>query len=366
MNRIRAELFFLFQRKIKACILILIITTFCLIIQKEIVYRNIRESRIEEYQAKTELIQSNINFLAFEKETGQMTNDQEELLSFWEQAYDLNFQVYGDWVNKESLEVIAEDSLRFDELLGAALQEQYQIDSYASLLNTTKQDVEDRIILAKHSIQNNNYNYLIPELPDGYGLVRILFVPANYMIIAFLLFILFSNSDLWGKEFENGMYKELFTAPISRIRLFMIRTGTVSLVNVFEYWIWILIIFLVGIVLHGSGDGLWIMTESGVVQISTFVWEGIGIQTLYILFFSAFIQSISWWVKDGTIVIMIGMLCLMGIMIFPVSFANLFSYVFCQEILYKGNSCLWLLAPFSLFLVGLTGINMQKSDLRGE
>lgn len=39
---------------------------------------------------------------------------------------------------------------------------------------------------------------------------------------------------------------------------------------------------------------------------------------------------------------------------------------FCQEILYKGNSCLWLLAPFSLFLVGLTGINMQKSDLRGE
>ena len=93
MNCIRAELFFLFQKKIKAYILILIITILCLIIQKEIVYRNIRESRMEEYQAKTELIQSNINFLAFEKETDQMTNDQEELLSFWEHAYDLNYQV---------------------------------------------------------------------------------------------------------------------------------------------------------------------------------------------------------------------------------------------------------------------------------
>lgn len=366
MNHIRTEMFFLFQRKIRACILVLILTTFALIMQKEIVYKNIRESRIEDHQAKTELIQSNIHFLMFEKENGEITQEQEVLLSFWEQAYDLNYQVYSDWVNNEDLEIIAKDSLRFDELLEEALKKKYPIESYTSLLNTNRRDVEDRIVLAKHSIQNDNYNYLIPEQPDGYGLIQHLFVPSNDMIVAFLLFMLFSNSDLWGKEFEHGMYKALFTAPISRIRLFAIRTGIVSLVNVFEYWIWILIIFLAGTVLHGSGNGQLIMTENGVVQISKFVWEGIGIQTMYIGFFSVFVQSVSWWIKDGIMVLMVGILCLMGMMIFPFSFTDIFSYVFCQEILYKGNLCFWLLVPCSLFLIGLTGRSIQKSDLKGE
>ncbi|EOS61247.1 hypothetical protein C815_00582 [Firmicutes bacterium M10-2] len=366
MNRIRAEIFFLFQRKNKVCILIFILMTFALIVQKEMAYKNIRQSRMEDYQAQTELIQSNINFLLFEKESGEITQDQEALLSFWKQAYDLNYQVYCDWVNNEDLEIIAKDSLCFDELLEEALKKQYPIASYTSLLNTNQRDLKDRIVLAKHSIKKKNYNYLIPEQPDGYGLIRHLFVPSNYMIVVFLLFILFSNSDLWGKEFEHGMYKELFTAPISRIRLFMIRTGIVIGVNVFEYWIWLLIIFLVGTLLHGSGNGQLIMTENGVIQINKFVWEGIGIQTVYILFFSVFIQSVSWWIKDGIMVLMIGILCLMGIMIFSFSFTDIFSYVFCQEILYKGNSCFWLLIVCSLFLSGLTGINVQKSDLRGE
>ena len=361
MNGLKAELFFLFRKRNRLCFVLMCMGLTLLGTGQERAYAHRFESQAHQCRENLALIQSNLDFLALEQESGTWDEGQEALKRFWERAYALCFQLYCDWTNHEPARTIAAHALAWDEALWSALEEGLPIQSYASLLLNTRDDLEDRIRVARASLEAGNTDFLMPQKPTGFGLVFQLFQPRNGGMFVILLCLLLMNADSWSREFEQGMFKTLFTSPRSRGNIFWLRTLCTGMASVLVYGSGAAFLFLFGTCLHGVGSGQLVATREGVAAIGKVVQAGIVTQMTDVLFWSVCAQCLSWWTKETGIVLMVGLLVLMGMMVFPDSF----SWVFCQSLLYTGSRVVWVLMPYAFVISFLTEQHVARCDLKG-
>lgn len=297
------------------------------------------------------------------------TTKNEKMLEFWR-----NDQVYcqslsGAWKSNDS-EMIAKALYDRDQYVLNCIESGIDLSMYPSILKNTKVDLQKRLRFEKLSIAKGNYEFIYENKPTGVYLIRQMFHPGSVVVLIWLICILLWNYSVWSSEYEEKTYQLLFALPISKRKIYAVRTMVSSFMTFAGCLCLMGIWFAMGSMFYGSGADSFISIAKGMLSGSQYGLIILAPFVTNIFFVQMVVQLISLFTKNSGLSLILPILILLLIyMDSTVSVYNPFSYLFIEDLLVqKGLTSVYLccLVQFvlCLFLNVANSAYIQHQEVR--
>lgn len=254
-------------------------------------------------------------------ETEQMSEElakTELLLNVWKQYEQANIRLMYYWGGEADEKSIRAAMIREDENL-AAIEGIGEEVAYTNVFRGTFEDWKKRMLLHEAYEAAGVEEPVCPIVPSGLYLLKEAFSGNSPMSLIFIVMLVLFHFDCWANEFENHTYCFLYTLPVKKERLYVLRFIVRVLCGVFCIGIAACILFLLGTGHYGVGNEVLLAVTDGsanlVVPIGSVVAKEMLSGLLYLGFLTACILVISFLVKTRMNTLMLSaVLCMTGIM----------------------------------------------------
>lgn len=272
----------------------------------------------EDARLETEL--SIAGFEAQQMETDQTSVElakTELLLNVWKQYEQANIRLMYYWGGEADEKSIRAAMIREDENL-VAIEDIGEEVAYTNIFRGTFEDWKKRMLLHEAYEAAGVDEPVCPVVPTGMYLLKDAFSGGSLVFLIFIVMVVLLNFDCWANEFENHTYCILYTLPMKKEQLYLMRFVIHMLCSACSVGIAAIILFLFGTGYYGVGDEVLLAVTHGsanlVTPIGNIVAKEILFCLLYLGFLIACILLISFLVKTRMNTLMlIAVLCMTGI-----------------------------------------------------
>lgn len=266
---IRSELLKLFYNKKNiVCLMLILIVTFGICLYYQNMDQNYDEQQMNEYIMIEKYADSQItslyeqkNFLKANGTLNDEANDAlEKDIQFWQNNQLYAIQLRNYFKNRESM----------DDKAYMKLQMKYNHNTLNGLKKGYEMNVNEKDIQMINE-QNDVFTYLMQHdislLHSPYTMNVTNFLTRifdNHMILIYLLITMIMMSDTFAGEFESSCYKWIFSAPVSRIGMLMMKLLFVLIFALLSILLSIGLISIYAMLTHGFGNiqyPVWISHE---------------------------------------------------------------------------------------------------------
>lgn len=242
----------------------------------------------------------------------------ELLLNVWKQYEQTNIRLMYYWGGMADEKSIRAAMIREDENL-AAIEEIGEEVAYTNVFRGTFEDWKKRMLLHEAYEAAGVEEPVCPIVPSGLYLLKEAFSGSSLVSLIFIVMIVLFHFDCWANEFENHTYCILYTLPVKKEQVYVMRFIIRMLCSVFSIGIAVSILFLLGTGYYGAGNEVLLAVTDGItsfaVPIRSIVAKEILFSLLYLGFLTACILVISFLVKTRMNTLMLSaVLCMTGIM----------------------------------------------------
>lgn len=242
----------------------------------------------------------------------------ELLLNVWKQYEQTNIRLMYYWGGMADEKSIRAAMIREDENL-AAIEEIGEEVAYTNVFRGTFEDWKKRMLLHEAYEAAGVEEPVCPIVPSGLYLLKEAFSGSSLVSLIFIVMIVLFHFDCWANEFENHTYCILYTLPVKKEQVYVMRFIIRMLCSVFSIGIAASILFLLGTGYYGVGNEVLLAVTDGItsfaVPIRSIVAKEILFSLLYLGFLTACILVISFLVKTRMNTLMLSaVLCMTGIM----------------------------------------------------
>jgi ABC-2 type transport system permease protein len=159
---------------------------------------------------------------------------------------------------------------------------------------------------------------ICPVVPSGCYLLQDAFSGSSVVSWIFLIMAMLLNYDCWANEFEYHTYMQLYTLPMRKEKLYVVRTVVRSLCSVLHICAAGTVLFVLGTVNYGMGKELLAVVATGtqyaVMPIASIVTKEILFAMLYLVFVVIFTIGLSFLLKTKMNTLMVcTVTCMTGI-----------------------------------------------------
>lgn len=273
---IKSEVLKLFYNKKNiVCLMLIVIVTFGICLYYQNLDHNYDEQQTNEYIMIEKYADSQITSLYEQKDflkANRTLSDEanaalEKDIQFWQKNQLYAIQLKNYFKNRESM----------DDASYMILQMEYNHDTLNGLKQGYEMNVNEKDIQMLNE-QNDAFTYLmqhnIPLLHSPYTMNVTNFLTRvfdNHMILVYLLITMIMMSDTFAGEFESSCYKWIFSAPVSRIGMLMMKLLFVLIFALLSILLSIGLISIYTMFTHGFGNMLypvWISHEEIISSMS--------------------------------------------------------------------------------------------------
>lgn len=326
--------FIFIKRKILLYVLVVLFFSGLFFFKYDREYKNYSDTQIEYYS----------NMIDVENQRIKMASD-EDLLKFFNEDMTYCQKLLSDFRQEEEIETIAQDLYERDCMILSYINQGTKLSSFPSILQNTKKDLKIRIKQEKRYLENEYYDFVYKNKPTGFYMLAQLFENGNFFFYLMMILILIINVDIWSKDLENKTIRYVLISGKSRNSIYTSRMVLNVGISLFLSLICVLLLFGLGCVFYGTGQGLYI----GLIPISTYVLNRLIEFIVIEIFAISMIQFVSFFTQNTGISMMLGGLAL------------LFMYV------YLDLSNIWGYTPFilniSILIQCVLFISFMKMDL---
>lgn len=273
---IKSEVLKLFYNKKNIiCLILIVIVTFGICLYYQNLDQNYDEQQMNEYIMIEKYADSQITSLYEQKDylkangtlNDEITAALEKDIQFWQKNQLYAIQLKNYFKNRESM----------DDASYMKLQMEYNDDTLNGLKQGYEMNVNEKDIQMLNE-QNDMFTYLIqhdiPLLHSPYTMNVTNFLTRvfdNHMILVYLLITMIMMSDTFAGEFESSCYKWIFSAPVSRIGMLVMKLLFVLIFALLSIVLSIGLISIYTMFTHGFGNMLypvWISHEEIISSMS--------------------------------------------------------------------------------------------------
>lgn len=248
----------LYNKKNIVCLILIVIVTFGICLYYQNMDHNYDEQQMNEYIMIEKYADSQITSLYdqknFFKANGTLSDEAnaalEKDIQFWQNNQLYAIQLRNYFKNRESM----------DDKAYMKLQMEYNHYTLNGLKQGYEMNVNEKDIQIINE-QNDIFTYLMQHdialLHSPYTMNVTNFLTRifdNHMILIYLLITMIMMSDTFAGEFESSCYKWIFSAPVSRIGMLMMKLLFVLIFALLSILLSIGLISIYAMLTHGFGN----------------------------------------------------------------------------------------------------------------